>query len=92
MKHEELKIYYKTAYNFSKKTGMSAGSYKFWLDQGYIPIKSQYYIEAISGGALTANIEDDKPIIIKSDIKKTTCRSCINRKNIAPDDGGECVE
>jgi len=63
MTPQDLKKYYKTGYNFQKKTGMSQASYCNWMKQGYIPIVSQVKIQQLTKGILKASleyIEDDK--------------------------------
>jgi hypothetical protein len=57
MTFEDLRAYYKTGYNFSKQTGLSAMNYSNWKNWGYIPLLSQIKIQRLTKGALKAHIE-----------------------------------
>ena len=54
---KDLQDYYKNSYQFRKATGMSDSSFQNWLRWGFIPIVSQFKIEALTCGALRANIQ-----------------------------------
>ena len=55
MKPNEVKDYFRTGYNFSKITKMSANTLVNWVNQGYVPFFSQKKIEKITKGALVAD-------------------------------------
>ncbi len=60
---DDLARFYKSSYLFRKQTGMSATTYMNWVHWGFIPIKAQFEIEALTGGALKADIKHArKPI------------------------------
>lgn len=59
---EELKSYYKNSYQFRKATGMSDSSFQNWLHWGFIPIVSQFKIEALTSGKLRANIQHARKV------------------------------
>lgn len=61
MTPNEVKMYYKTGYNFNMKTGMSENNLKNWLTCGYIPYKSQRKLEQITAGELIAVWDDKEP-------------------------------
>ncbi len=48
----DLKAYFKTSYEFKKRTGMSASTYMNWIRQGYIPTESQFKLERLTKGEL----------------------------------------
>lgn len=52
MTPKEVKKYYKSSYNFSMVTGMSANSLLNWLKWGFIPIPSQQKLEELTKGKL----------------------------------------
>jgi len=55
----DVKNYYKTSYQFRQKTGMSASTFRNWIQWGFVPIKSQITLQQLTKGALIANIEHD---------------------------------
>lgn len=59
MSPQEVLEYYRTMYNFSKKTKMSHASLKNWLTWGYVPEGSQYKINRLSRGELKVEIKDE---------------------------------
>ena len=52
---EEVISFYGTSYNFEKITKMSHDNYRAWKVKGYIPILTQFKIEALSKGKLKAD-------------------------------------
>lgn len=64
MKPSDVKQYFKTGYNFRKKTGMSDNTMHNWMKSGYIPFVSQKFIERITNNELTA-VWDDKELDAK---------------------------
>jgi len=48
----DVKKYYKSNYNFNKKTGMSATTLANWLKWGFVPENAQYKLERITNGKL----------------------------------------
>ena len=58
MTPSDVKSFFKTGYNFRKKTGMSDNSMHNWVKWGYVPFASQKHIEKITGGALKAKWND----------------------------------
>jgi len=61
MTPKDVKKYYKTGYNFRKKTGMSDNTLHNWIKCGYVPFKSQKKIEDLTGGELTAVWDEKEP-------------------------------
>ena len=55
---EELKNYYKNAYEFERCTGMSHNNWPNWDLKGYIPIISQIRIQKITSGVFKACLSD----------------------------------
>ena len=55
MTFKELQAHYKTGYQFSKDTGMSATCYSMWKKEDCIPGLSQLRIERITNGKLKAD-------------------------------------
>lgn len=49
--------YYKSSYQFEKKTGMMHNCFGNWKKKGFIPIKTQMKIQELTNGALRANLE-----------------------------------
>lgn len=60
MTPKQVKKFYKSLYNFNKKTRMSASTLGNWLKSGKIPIGSQLQIERLTDGKLTADWDYDK--------------------------------
>jgi len=59
MKLEDVKQFWgETGYAFNKSTKMHHASYRNWSRKGYIPIKTQMYLELLSGGVLKASLGD----------------------------------
>lgn len=56
MKPEEVKNFYRTNYNFHKKTGISSNSLANWLKKGKVPEGQQCIIERITNGQLKAEL------------------------------------
>lgn len=54
---DDVLKFYRTGYQFSKRSGISPTSLYNWKKLGYIPIVSQMRIEKISNGNLKADIE-----------------------------------
>ena len=52
MKPEDVKEFYRSQYNFSKETGMSANTLGNWLKWGFVPEDAQYKLERITQGKL----------------------------------------
>lgn len=61
MKPVDVLKYYRTAYQFAQKTGMSAATFDNWLRSGRIPIASQAKLEHLTDGALKANVHPYNP-------------------------------
>lgn len=55
MKPEDVKKYYGSGYNFSKKTGMSPTSFGNWMKWGFVPEWSQFKIEKLTNGELKSD-------------------------------------
>jgi hypothetical protein len=60
MTFEEVKKFYGNGYRFYKLTGMAQNNFVNWKKTGFIPIKTQFKIQSLSNGQLTANIEHTK--------------------------------
>lgn len=58
MKPEDVKKYYKSAYNFHKQTKMSRTSYQNWNSNGFVPIKSQIKLHQLTKGALKVELPE----------------------------------
>ena len=54
----ELKLYFGSGYRFNKITKMSPTTWLNWFKQGYIPLRSQVFIEKVTNGELRAKVED----------------------------------
>ncbi len=55
---KEVLNYYKSAYQFHKKTKMSITNIHNWRKQGFIPMCSQGKLEVITKGELKARVKD----------------------------------
>lgn len=53
---EEVNHFYGTSYQFNKKTGMHHACYGNWRKQGFIPIRTQIFLEQHSQGKLKASL------------------------------------
>lgn len=62
MKPEEVKRFYKTKYNFHKKTGIAANTLGNWIKAGYIPEGQQCKIERLTGGQLKADLSHETSV------------------------------
>ena len=62
MTPEEVRMHFKTGYNFRKKTGMSDNTMHNWINAGYIPFASQKKIEKITEGILIAEWHEQELI------------------------------
>ena len=60
MKPDEVKKYFGSTYAFKMKTGMSASSLSNWIEWGFVPIESQYKLQALTNSELVANWEDSR--------------------------------
>ncbi len=58
MKPEDVKAYYKSQYNFHKKTKMSTSTLANWIKWGYVPEGAQLKLERITKGELKADWGD----------------------------------
>jgi len=58
MKIKEIEDYFGSSVNFVKKTGMARTCWFAWRRKGFVPIKSQFRLEAITGGQLKADYKD----------------------------------
>lgn len=56
----EVKIYYKTSYNFESCTGMSRTNFNNWDARGYIPMFTQRRLERMTNGELKADANDTR--------------------------------
>jgi len=54
MTPKNVKKYYKSLYNFNKETGMSCSTLHNWIAWGFVPLRSQIKLEALTNGALKA--------------------------------------
>lgn len=54
---EEVKKYFITTYRFEKKTGMKHTNILNWTKKGYVPIKSQIWLEKFTNGELKASFQ-----------------------------------
>ncbi len=48
----DVKLFYKSQYNFNIQTGMSKSTLANWLKWGYVPEAAQYKLERITKGQL----------------------------------------
>lgn len=56
---EEVKRHFgPQSYGFYKQTGMHHNAYRNWTRIGYIPIKTQLYLQELTKGELKARLED----------------------------------
>jgi len=58
MSPEDIKKIYPTSHVFEKKTGMSHNSYQNWFKWGFVPLQSQCKLQALTNGALVAELHD----------------------------------
>lgn len=67
---EDLLKYYGNGYKFKKRTGMSDGSFRNWVEWGFVPEGSQYKIERLTNGDLKCEFsEESKQLIDKSTVE-----------------------
>lgn len=60
MKPKEVKKYFGSLYRFNKDTGMACNSLSNWLKWGFIPLKSQQFLEEKTQGKLVARFDKDE--------------------------------
>lgn len=58
MTPQDVRVYFKTGYNFRKITGMSDNTMHNWIKWGYVPYVSQKKIEKVTEGELIAEWND----------------------------------
>lgn len=71
MTYKEVIAFYGNSYRFGRDSAMAISNLVNWRRMGYIPIKSQLFLEWESGGKLKASLEDiDKEAIFAEFAKK----------------------
>lgn len=60
MKPIDVKNYFKSTYNFAKKTGITHSTLIRWIKLGYIPSDAQIRIERITNGELKVDFDHIK--------------------------------
>lgn len=60
MTYKEAVLYFGSGYRMAKNCDFSLGAVYKWKTLGFIPMKSQCMIEALTGGALKANLIHSK--------------------------------
>ena len=58
MRCKDVLSYYKNGGELERETGILAANYYNWLRSGYIPLKAQLRLEAVTKGRLVASGED----------------------------------
>lgn len=61
MTPKDVKMHFRTGYQFKKETGMSPNTLTNWIKCGYVPFKSQKKIEQITDGTLIAIWDEKEP-------------------------------
>lgn len=56
----DVKNYYKSSYDFHKKTGMSTATFLNWIKWGFVPVSAQLKLERMTHGALKADWPEDE--------------------------------
>ena len=59
---EQVLDYFGSGYNMNRETGMSHVTLRNWLAWGYVPLKAQKKLAAISGGILVVGEPYTRPI------------------------------
>ena len=59
MTYKEAALFFGTGYRLAKSCDFTLGAVYKWKAKGYIPIKSQCMIEALTGGKLKADLKHD---------------------------------
>ncbi len=55
---EEVKQYFGSCWHFHRQTGMSHVNYYNWAEYGFIPMKTQVKLQALTNGILKADYKD----------------------------------